>query len=424
MATRQLPEDVNPLVEDENAPAYEILVERRCLGQTELKVKADHVGTTNATKPDNLGKLDYAHLRIPLPGDLTNSGIFTKQGNRKWPEAYFLMRRSTDGYVSATGMFKAAFPWAQVEEENAEKEYIKSLENTSSEEVAGNVWIHPEQALSLADEYGIRIWIDALLDPEPITHGTSDPKKLITSPPTFRTKDVMNGTSSPRASASKSPEADKKKPVVDGRRSTRGNSTKPATTATRSESPAKKTPARVKATPRKARKTRGKSTEPDLPAPAPADANGSAASPKPEASDNDNVKVQIESEHHPSPTGDGDEIDHTNLKIEMPASHPDLELPESAEGMLEQARSMVEAANQVDGRRITSPGAWSTRGKRKAAELGEEGEELGMGPAAKRARKAELELRKERLRRRALVGIAGSLALGAIVPSIMAAFGS
>jgi hypothetical protein len=69
----------------------EILVERRCLGQTELKVKPGQVGTTNATKPDNLGTLDYAHLRVPLPKDLTNSGIFTKQGNRKWPEAYFLM---------------------------------------------------------------------------------------------------------------------------------------------------------------------------------------------------------------------------------------------------------------------------------------------------------------------------------------------
>lgn len=40
-------------------------------------------------------------------------------------------------------MFKAAFPYAQVEEETAEKEYIKSLSQASSEEVAGNVWIDP-----------------------------------------------------------------------------------------------------------------------------------------------------------------------------------------------------------------------------------------------------------------------------------------
>jgi hypothetical protein len=72
----------------------EILVERRCLGQTELKVKPGQVGTSNATKPDNLGVLDYAHLRVPLPSDLSSSGIFTKGSNRKYPEAYFLMVRA------------------------------------------------------------------------------------------------------------------------------------------------------------------------------------------------------------------------------------------------------------------------------------------------------------------------------------------
>jgi hypothetical protein len=66
-------------------------VERRCLGQTELKVKPGQVGLANATKPDNLGFLDYAHLRVPLPKDLSASGIFTKGDKRKYPEAYFLM---------------------------------------------------------------------------------------------------------------------------------------------------------------------------------------------------------------------------------------------------------------------------------------------------------------------------------------------
>jgi hypothetical protein len=49
------------------------------------------VNTSNATKPDNLGVLDYAHLRVPLPKDLSNSGIFSKGANHKYPEAYFLM---------------------------------------------------------------------------------------------------------------------------------------------------------------------------------------------------------------------------------------------------------------------------------------------------------------------------------------------
>ena len=72
------------------------LIERRCLGQTELKVKAGQVGTSNATMPDNLGTLDYAHLRVPLPKDLTDSGIFSKGPNRKFPEAYFLMVSGCD----------------------------------------------------------------------------------------------------------------------------------------------------------------------------------------------------------------------------------------------------------------------------------------------------------------------------------------
>lgn len=52
-------------------------------------------------------------------------------------------RRCKDGYVSATGMFKIAFPWAKYEEEKAEREYLKSREETSDDETAGNVWISP-----------------------------------------------------------------------------------------------------------------------------------------------------------------------------------------------------------------------------------------------------------------------------------------
>lgn len=53
-------------------------------------------------------------------------------------------RRSKDGFVSATGMFKIAFPWAAYAEEKSERDHLKSLDATSQDEVAGNVWVAPE----------------------------------------------------------------------------------------------------------------------------------------------------------------------------------------------------------------------------------------------------------------------------------------
>jgi hypothetical protein len=40
-------------------------------------------------------------------------------------------------------MFKIAFPWATLVEEKAERDYLKTLDTTSEEETAGNVWIEP-----------------------------------------------------------------------------------------------------------------------------------------------------------------------------------------------------------------------------------------------------------------------------------------
>lgn len=109
------------------------------------------------------GTFDYAHLRVPLPKDLSGSEIFALKNMTAYPESYFLMvrrqgrlltkadatqRRSSDGYISATGMFKAAFPWASHKEEDAERQYHKKFSSAGDEEVAGSVWLAPEEGKS------------------------------------------------------------------------------------------------------------------------------------------------------------------------------------------------------------------------------------------------------------------------------------
>lgn len=69
----------------------EELLSRRRLGKTNLSVKAAQVGITNATKPENLGVFEYAHLRAPLPKDLSGSEIFTQHHGQQHTETYFLM---------------------------------------------------------------------------------------------------------------------------------------------------------------------------------------------------------------------------------------------------------------------------------------------------------------------------------------------
>ena len=63
-----------------------------------------------------------------------------------------VQRRSNDGFVSATGMFKAAFPWAKLVEENSERDYIKELPSTAHDEVAGNVWVSEHYGTLQAEE--------------------------------------------------------------------------------------------------------------------------------------------------------------------------------------------------------------------------------------------------------------------------------
>jgi hypothetical protein len=344
--------------------------------------------------PASLPAFDYAHLRAPLPKGI-HSGIFKNS-----PSSYFLMRRSYDGYVSATGMFKATFPYAAADEEEEERRYIKALETTSPEETAGNVWISPEQAIALADEYDITPWIQALLDPTEVPpSGGNDgsPPKRISAPPKFQGAAISplappTPTSLPRGSRSK-----------------------------RSVSPTKSAGSkRGQASPRKktTRVSSSQTSTEDTPIPTPpASAIVESVSKEPAvvlAPVEEEPKVKINIDQDVKVDKDGKEITHTNVEVELPLAG---ELPsaEAAAKMVAEAKEMVKAAAETVA--ASAPAGSSKKGKRKAAEIAADADkenEDAAEPSAKKV-KTEVELRKERVRKRALLGISATLAVGYVL---------
>ena len=171
---------------------------RRKLGRSQL---LGHM--VPGTDPDRIGAIgsfDYAHLRAPLPRNV-KSDMFPS-GSRG---GYYLMRRSADGMVSASGMFKTAFPWATKEQEEVERRHVQSLPGTCQDELAFSVWIDPEQAVTLGEEYGMGPWIRALLDPAAIPAVTSNQNVENGAPRRVRAPPLYFGGSSMSASSHATP---------------------------------------------------------------------------------------------------------------------------------------------------------------------------------------------------------------------------
>jgi hypothetical protein len=332
-------------------------------------------------------------------------------------------------------MYKAAFPWSSLEEEEIEKKYIKSLPETDSEEIAGNVWIPAEAALTLAEAYGMRSWIEALLDPEPIAKGTHDPNKNIATPPRF-----LMPTS----------EATTLLPPTE-------NTSRRRTLRSSSPAKAPPTPSRKIATPRRTRRAKGAassalattaesaeeftapetSVEPEsLKFDSIIAASGTSAQAEAEAlledelpittsiRSNDTVKVDIETTLVPGING-GSPVESVRAVVSVPASHPDLTQPSDPQAYLDMAKESIVAAHKLTASR--TPGK-----KRKALEAFEDDDEsvsvfpefdtVGSSAAvapieiderpAKRQRYTEIELRKEKIKKRATLGILTTMAMG------------
>ncbi|KAL8906979.1 MAG: hypothetical protein Q9207_001665 [Kuettlingeria erythrocarpa] len=387
-ARRNLPARLNPELTPERTPEYHQLVSERKLGQTDLVVKKGQVGTSNATKKENLGPFNYAYLKVPFPENFRGSDIHPHHPKHGLPSSYFLMRRSTDGYLSASGMFKAAYPWATLAEEKAEKEYHKSLETISSEEVAGNIWVAEATALELAEDYDIVPWIAALLDPAPVEKASESQHKSISPPPKYVFTANDRTHLPPPLSRGSTPARARGRP--------------------RNGSPAK---SEKTASPRKPRVTKAVKAENE------ANTKAAAASLQdtlkratPALSDKteDQEMVRVELNEVTETNGDT-ETTRTNVKVDLPGGMAAQMPPqEQTEEIIREAKAIVEAARKLEGE--------SSKGskKRKAEDIDEDSnpESDSQLQPAKKARIAEQRLKKEKVKNRALFGVAATLAIG------------
>ena len=105
------------------------------------------------------------------------------------------------------------------------------------------------------------------------------------------------------------------------------------------------------------------------------------------------------------------ETTHTQVQVKMPADSAELPLPETTEEMIATAKEMVEEAQKLEGE-----SSKSGSGKRKAEvlEADEEGDEKTGREAqpAKKAKVMEQEIMKQKVRNRAIFGVAATLAIG------------
>ncbi|CAG7996061.1 unnamed protein product [Penicillium olsonii] len=447
---RTLPKDLNPLIVSEVAPAYEDLLTRRRLGKTNLSVKQSQIGTSNATKRENLGVFEYAHLRAPLPKDLKGSEIFPSHTLAQQPETYFLMRRSKDGFVSATGMFKIAFPWAKAEEERNEREYLKAREHTSEEEVAGNVWISPSFALELSKEYKMYEWVRALLDPTDITQSPSSAKKQITPPPKFEIPEdepAVGHRHRRGRSASPSKSSPRKSRTT---RITKDVTSTPSTNAANASlqstldisvssatldadtipelgadaEPEMKSAGSPSKKPRARKATRATTAEPEEEIKddkKEEKKEKKKAEKKTEKKEKKKEEVQAEPAVEVAVTTETAAED-TTAQATQPTVSLDLpllsEVPSAAETekMIAEAKSMVEDAIKAQAEGTPSKSAVKVTKKRKPEDDDDEETSAEAAQRAKKARVLENKLKQERVRNRSIFGVSIAFAVAASIP--------
>jgi len=239
----------------------------------------------------------------------------------------------------------------------------------------------------------MRAWIVALLDPEPIEIGTKDKdKSSIATPPKFilQDKDKLFPPPSSMASSTRKRELRSASPVKSPRKMA-----SPRKRAARGASVAKSDVSESDLA-KKATKALQSLT------------NGASVTPS--SATEDVVRVEVDETVEKE---DDVETTHTTVKVEMPANHPDLPLPESTEELITKAKEMVEEANKLEEKKKRSR---PSKRKADAAELADDAVEAGASDSQppKRLRMVET-LKKERIKTRALLGLTATLAIGLVL---------
>ncbi|KAF3932259.1 hypothetical protein ABW19_dt0202484 [Dactylella cylindrospora] len=353
----------------------------------------------------------YVHLRAPLPGDI-NPEIF---GNGTKPEAYFLMRRSKDGYVSSTGMFKASFPWATKAEEDLERKYVKSHYDASSEETAGNLWVHPDDALSLSTDYHCRVWIEALVDDRKV--GADSRNKAVTPPPSYKptteatAESLDPGSIKSKSSRSVSPARKIAQPrksriakAVAKDQTSNGVQQKETTPASTTEASTEKEVPAVPLSTTTTTTTVTKTEEVTENGAEDAADSVSNTAVKSEITDGETTtKVEVETT---TETKGDVVIESTHVKVELPSAS---DAPESPEEMIAKAKEMVAEAMK------DASDTTSNNKKRKIDESEDMPDiktlEIDSPKKSKRVRVIDV-ITEEKFQKRALIGLGATVAIG------------
>ncbi|KAG4304064.1 hypothetical protein PORY_002587 [Pneumocystis oryctolagi] len=140
------------------------------LGKPKKSVLLKQCKTYNIRFEDNV-YIDFITLPVPIPS--------------KDKPLYLVRMKYKHDYICATAMFRVAFPFATESDEFLEFDHyiIKQISSATSNEYTSGIWVMLDDALSLAEDYGIRPWIKVLIN-APIEHAsenTLSPSKKVTA---------------------------------------------------------------------------------------------------------------------------------------------------------------------------------------------------------------------------------------------------